>query len=89
VNQETRSEWNDDFFLDGSKFSAEDLDYASIPFLGGALDGNVMTFGIHIVPDQITARFARPGSHEYEQQDYALAFSSCDPTFWLVPSGGN
>ena len=88
MNKESDSEWNDDSFLDGSKFSAEDLDYANIPFLGGALDGNVMTFGVHIVPEQFAAHFERPGSHEYETQQYALAFSSCEPCFRRAPLRG-
>jgi hypothetical protein len=48
------SKWSDDFYLDGSAYSEADLDFTDVEFLGGALDGNVISLGLTIVPSEIT-----------------------------------
>lgn len=62
----------DDFSIDTSGHTIDDLDKAKVQILGGALDGSVVEFGIGIVPEEITAKYRTPGQSEIEIQRYEL-----------------
>jgi hypothetical protein len=78
----SNDECNDDYYLDGSKYGADDLDYAHVPFFGGSLDGKVMIGGIDTLPEEVSARSLSPKGDSMRER-YLLATSLGDPKYHI------